>query len=92
MMEVLTKQKYGCYLNDTNVVMVIGDKQCTMTYEVAFELSAFLRHVATQAKMNAGDKSIRLTGIATLTDANADEMKAQLRRDATAVFVGRKPD
>lgn len=90
-MEILKRQQYGCYLNGTNVVMVLGDKQCTMDYNVAFELSSFLRHVATQAKMNAGDTSLRLTGIATLTDANADEMKAQLSRDSTAIFSGRKP-
>jgi len=89
-METLaTRQTYGCYAQGTNVIMVVGDKQCQMDYNTAFQLSAFLRHAAHEAKKAAGDFGIRITGVATLTDANADELKAQLSHDGTAVFSGR---
>ena len=88
-----TKQVYGAVAQGRTVVMIIGEKTVTMDHDTAFNLAAMLRHAAAQVKRATGDLSVgKIRGVATLTDANADEMRAQLSRDGTAVFVGRKPD
>jgi hypothetical protein len=46
----------------------------------------FLRYAAKVAKRRAGDYSLKILGVADLTDANSDELELQANRSATAVF------
>ena len=83
---ILKQTSYGTRVEGVNVVLTVGDKALTMDYETALKLSTFLRHCGRLAKRAAGDSSRKWTVVADLTDANADEMEAQISRDGTAVF------
>lgn len=87
--KILRQTPYGVRAEGTVVVMSIGTKEVQMEYEVALKLSAFLRHAGRAAKRAAGDHSKHFTVYADLTDANMDELQAQMSRDGTAVFSGK---
>ena len=84
--KILKRTPYGTRVEGTMVVMTIGTKAVRMEYDVALKLSAFLRHAGRLAKRHAGDQSRHFTIFADLTDANADELEAQISRDGTAVY------
>jgi hypothetical protein len=84
--KILKKTGFGVDVQGVDVIMKIGNATVTMSYEVAFKLSAFLRHGGTLAKRAAGDQSRRFTVVADLTDANAEEMKAAMSKDRKSVF------
>lgn len=83
---ILKRTPYGTHVDGVDVVLTVGDKALRMDYQTALQISAFLRHCARRAKHAAGDSSRSWTVVADLTDANADEMQAQLSRDGTAVY------
>jgi hypothetical protein len=85
--KLMARTPYGVRVEGVDVVMTVGDKACRMDYSTAMKLAIFLYHSGKQAKKAAGDQSFRLVGIADLTDANADELEAQISRDRTAVFA-----
>jgi hypothetical protein len=87
MMEVLKPTAYSCTNHEHVVVLTVGGKKLKMDHHTAFRMAAFLHHSATQAKTYTGDMGHTIIGIGTLTDAVAEELKAQKRRDATAALV-----
>lgn len=87
MESLLARTPYGVTTEGTDVVMTIGTNQCRMDYATALKLATFLYHSASMAKRAAGDFSRNMIGLATLTDANAEELKAEMSRDRTAVFA-----
>lgn len=90
MSAIMKRTMYGVRLasNDVDVELVIGDKSVRMDYDTANKMAVMLRGMARKAKRNAGDHSLKIVGFADLTDAVADELKAQRKRDGTAIFVG----
>jgi hypothetical protein len=87
MSEIMRSQKYGARVEGVDVVLFAGNGELRMEYNVALNLAAFLYDAAKQAKSAAGDHSVRVIGLARLTDANLDEIKAERSRDGTAVFA-----
>lgn len=85
--KLMARTLYGVRVEGIDVVMTLGDKACRMDYDTALKLAVFLYHSGKVAKKAAGDESRRIIGIADLTDANADEIGAQISRDRTAVFA-----
>lgn len=83
---LLARTPYGVTTEGIDVVMTVGTAQCRMDYATALKLATFLYHSGSQAKRNAGDFAVNMIGLATLTDGNAEELKADLSRDRTAVF------
>jgi len=83
----MRKQLYGARVEGVDVVMIVGDKECRMEYRVALNLAAMLYSSGKEAKAAAGDHSTEIVGLARLTDANLDELKAQRSKDRTAVFA-----
>lgn len=83
---ILKRTPYGTRVEGVDVVMTIGTKAARMDYHTAHKLAVFLRHSARIAKKRAGDESRVFIPFADLTDANADELEAQISRDGTAVF------
>ena len=77
--------KFGFRLEGTHVVMTIDNVDIAMDHALAFKLSASLNQIARRAKRLSGDLSTHINLIATLTDANQDELDAQHHRDATIV-------
>jgi len=75
--------RFGFRLEGTHVVMTIDNVDVTMDHALAFKISASLNQIARRAKRLSGDMSTHINMIATLTDANQDELDAQLNRDAT---------
>lgn len=75
--------------NDTVVRLVINGTPLDMSYDTAFKLAVSLRGYSKIAKQNAGDISIKAAGFANLTDAVAEELKIQRRRDGTAAFTSK---
>lgn len=71
----------------TNVALTINGTTFVMSYDFANRLAVLLRGHGKMAKRNAGDCSTKVIGFANLTDAVADEIKAQKRRDGTAGFT-----
>lgn len=67
-------------------MLTINGTQLPMTYDTANRLAVLLRGHGKIAKQNAGDFSVRPIGFANLTDAVAEELKIQRRRDGTAAF------
>lgn len=78
---------YGVEKEGVEVVLTLGRAKCKMEYNVALNLAAMLYSAGKAAKAAAGDESTRIIGLARLTDANAEEMKASLSRDRTAAFT-----
>jgi hypothetical protein len=72
-----------------NVVLTINGTPLQMTYDTANRLAVSLRGYGKMAKRNAGDMSVRVLGFAHLTDAVAEELKVQKRRDGSAAFTAR---
>jgi hypothetical protein len=70
----------------TVVVLTINGTQLSMSYDTANKLAVMLRGYGKMAKHNAGDISVRPIGFANLTDAVAEELSFQRRRDGTAAF------
>lgn len=87
MEHLLAQTPYGVTTEGINVVMTIGTAECRMDYATALKLATFLYHSASMAKRAAGDFSRNMIGLATLTDGNAEELKAEMSRDRTAVFA-----
>lgn len=87
MEQLLAKTPYGVTTEGIDVVMTIGTAQCRMDYQTALKLATFLYHSGKMAKHNAGNFAVDMIGLATLTDGNAEEMKAEFNRDRTAVFA-----
>lgn len=85
--QLLKQTPYGVTVEGVDVVMQVGTATCRMDYTTAIKLGTFLYHGGKMAKRNAGDASRGVIGIATLTDASADELEAQFSRDRTAVFA-----
>jgi hypothetical protein len=85
--KLMKRTPYGVRLEGLDVVVTLGDKACRMDYDTALNLAAFLYHAGKMAKRLSGDESVRIIGLADLTDGNAEEMKAQMSRDRTAVFA-----
>jgi hypothetical protein len=85
--KILKRTPFGTRVEGVDVHMTIGEKAVRMDYQTALKLSAFLRHAGRLAKRNAGDQARNFTVYADLTDANADELLAQLSRDRTSVFA-----
>jgi hypothetical protein len=83
--KIMRRTPYGVRVEGVNVVMTIGEKAVTMTYEVALKLSAFLRHGGRMAKRAAGDESRRFTVFADLTDANAEELRSRMNKARTFI-------
>ena len=69
------------------VVLTINGTKLPMSYDTANKLAVLLRGHGKIAKQNAGDLSTKVIGFANLTDAVADELKFQRRRDGTAAFA-----
>lgn len=69
------------------VVLTIGNRSMSLPYNTAIDLAVLLRGHGKIAKANAGDTSVRVIGFPHLTDAVADELKAQKNRDGTAGFT-----
>lgn len=84
--KLLRNTIYGVEKEGTEVVMTLGRAKCKMDYNVALNLAAMLYSAGKAAKAAAGDDSMRVIGLARLTDANAEEIKAHLSRDRTAAF------
>ena len=74
-------------VDDVRVTLTIGTRAVSLDYDTANTLAVLLRGHARTAKRNAGDHSLKVIGFADLTDATLDELKAQRRRDSTAVFT-----
>jgi len=87
-MEILQSAIVSTKAEGGTVVMQLGTKFCRMDFETALRLAAFLHHAGKQAKRNLGVQGQFMYGIGTLSDANADEMKAQKMRDGTVMFKG----
>jgi hypothetical protein len=88
--EVLSRRtSVGVAVDDVRVVLRLGDRVVSLDYDTANRLAVLLRGHARVAKRNAGDISTKVIGFANLTDAVLDELKAQRRRDGTAVFTPR---
>jgi len=86
--KILKRTPYGVRIEGTVVVMTLGDKAVRMDYDTAITLATFLNWAGRKAKQVAGDGSMRIIGMADLTDAALDELEAQRSRDGTAVFKG----
>jgi hypothetical protein len=86
-MEVLKPTAYSCTNHNQVVVLTVGGKDLRMDHHTAFRMAAFLHHSATQAKTYTGDTGRTIIGLGTLTDAVAEELKLQKRRDGTATFL-----
>lgn len=71
----------------TQVVLTINGTAFVMGYDFANRLAVLLRGHGKMAKRNAGDFSTKVFGFGNLTDAVADELKAQRTRDGTAGFT-----
>ena len=69
-----------------DVYLQVGTGRLTFDYQTALRVAAVLFHEAKLAKREAGDMSIHAIGLGTLTDANLDELKAQKRKDGTALY------
>ena len=87
MMELLKPTAYSCTNVDEVVVLTVGDKSLKMSYATALRMAAMLFHSGKQAKASAGDNGRMMIGLGTLTDATADALKIQRRRDGTATFL-----
>ena len=72
------------------VVLRIGNNEIKMAYEHAFMIADWLDIRAKQAKIFAGDYRQRLRVRGNLSDANADELRAQELRSAGAQFLPKK--
>lgn len=83
--KILRQTPYGVRVEDTVVVMTIGNKAVRMDYTTAIKLSAFLRHGGRMAKRNAGDESRKWTVFADLTDANAEELRAKMNKSGSII-------
>lgn len=83
---LMKRTPFGTRVEGVDVVVTLGPKCVRMDYHTAHKLAVFLRHSARIAKKRAGDESRILIPFADLTDANADELEAQISRDGTAVF------
>ena len=84
---ILARTVYGADVVGAEVKVRIGNRVCMMDYNTAIVLAQMLNWAGRKAKSNARDGSMRMLGIARLTDANADELEAQFNRDRTAVFA-----
>lgn len=84
---LLARTPFGVTVEGLDVVMTVGTAQCRMDYQTALKLGTFLYHCGQQAKRKAGDFALNVIGIADLTDGNAEELKAEMNRDRTAVFA-----
>ena len=87
MMELLKPTAYSCTNVDHMVVLTVGDKKLTMTHSTALRMAAMLFHSGKLAKREAGDTGRMMIGLGTLTDATAEGLKIQKRRDGTATFL-----
>jgi hypothetical protein len=82
----VSKYEVGLGPDGVTVVLTIDGTPKPMTYDTANKLAVMLRGYGKMAKQNAGDLSVRPIGFANLTDAVAEELKLQRRRDGTAAF------
>lgn len=71
------------------VLWVNGREAARMDYTTALEMAQLMRMSGKRAKSNVGDQSRHWSVIANLTDGNAEELKTERNRDATAVLVPR---
>jgi hypothetical protein len=85
--QFMARTSCGVRVEGVDVVLTIGKAEHRMEYDLALKLAAFLYHGGKMAKRAAGDYGTDVIGLAYLTDANLDEMKAQRSRDGTAVFA-----
>ena len=84
---ILKRTTFGADVDGVQVKVKLGNRECVMDYQTAITLAHMLHWAGKKAKSNARDGSMRMLGIARLTDANADELEAQFNRDRTAVFA-----
>ena len=83
---ILKPTAYSCTNVGHIVVLQIGGKELKMDHNTALRMAAMLSHSGKQAKREAGDQGTSIYAFGTLTDANADELKIQKRRDGTVAF------
>lgn len=69
------------------VEVQVGERAFTLDYDSAFRFAVLIFGHAKVAKRNVGDHSRLVYGFSHLTDATADELKAQRSRDSTAMFI-----
>ena len=74
---------YSAQARGREVVLQVGIRTLTMEYDAALKMAAMLFQAGKDAKRQAGDSAPMIFGLGTLSDANADEMKAQKQRDGT---------
>lgn len=91
--KILERTPYGCRVvmvgGRPMVEMTIGKGLVTMDYKMAIELGSFLRYSGKLAKKLSGDVSKHFTVVADLTDANADELNANISKDRKSVYARR---
>ena len=87
MSEILKPTAYSCTNVEHTVVLNIGGKELQMDAHTALRMAAMLSHSGRQAKLYMGDSGFNLYGFGTLTDAKADELKIQKRRDGTGAYI-----
>jgi hypothetical protein len=86
MSEILKPTAYSCTNVEHVVVLNIGGKELQMDAHTALRMAAMLSHSGRQAKIYMGDGGFSIYGFGTLTDANADALEVQKRRDGTVTF------
>jgi hypothetical protein len=84
--KLLAGTPYGVEVRGVDVCLTIGGRSILLQYDDANKIAVFLRYAAKVAKRRAGDYSLKILGVADLTDANSDELELQANRSATAVF------
>lgn len=85
--KLLKGTTYGARVNGVNVDVMLGHKVATLDWYTALKLAFVIWSAAKTAKARTGAPRIVL-GLANLTDANMDEMKAQRARDGT-IWAGK---
>jgi len=71
---------------EDKVVLMIGGAEVFFDYKAALRLAASLDFHGKAVKRWVGDVGTEFNVFADLTDANADELEAQKRRDPTAAL------
>jgi hypothetical protein len=84
---ILLKTMYSVVHRENLVYLKVGDKELKMDGYTAMRMAAMLGHSGKQARAYTGDYSNVVFGIGTLTDATADALEIQKRKDPTAVFL-----
>jgi hypothetical protein len=84
---ILKPTAYSCTNHEHVVALVIGGKELKMDAHTALRMAAMLSHSGKQAKIYMGDSGTSMYGFGTLTDATAEALKVQKRKDSTAVFL-----